>query len=60
MSIKALEEKLEQRRFVRIHKSYIVAADKITAIKRDLVYIGSIELPLSGNYKTDLETMLSL
>ena len=60
MSIKALEEKLEQRRFARVHKSYIVAADKITAIKRDLIYIGTIELPLSANYKAGLEAMLSL
>ncbi len=60
MSLKALEEKLAGHQFARTHKSYILSAKKITAIKRDLVCIGSIELPLSENYKADLEKMLSL
>ena len=46
MSLKNLEEKLASHQFVRTHKSYILSAKKITAIKRDLVCIGSIELPL--------------
>ena len=40
MSLKSLEEKLSGYRFVRIHKSYIVSADKVTAVKRDLICIG--------------------
>jgi DNA-binding LytR/AlgR family response regulator len=60
MSMKAMEEKLAAHRFVRTHKSYIVSADKITAIKRDLVCIDKIELPLSENYKANVEKMLSL
>lgn len=58
MSLKAIEEKLAGYRFIRIHKSYIVAASKITAIKRDLVCIGNIELPLSEGYKSNLEKIL--
>jgi DNA-binding LytR/AlgR family response regulator len=60
MSMKAMEEKLGGHRFVRTHKSYIVAADKITAIKRDLVCLGSQELPLSESYKAGVEKMLRL
>jgi len=60
MSLKALEEKLSTHRFVRTHKSYIISADKITAIKRDLVCVGNLELPLSEGYMADLEKMLSL
>jgi DNA-binding LytR/AlgR family response regulator len=60
ISLKALEDKLAGHRFVRTHKSYILSAKKITAIKRDLVCIGSIELPLSETYKVDLEKMLAL
>ena len=60
MSMKAMEEKLAAHRFIRTHKSYIVSADKITAIKRDLVCIDKIELPLSENYKANVEKMLSL
>lgn len=60
MSMKAIEEKLMGHRFVRTHKSYIIAADKVTTIKRDLIYIGNIELPLSENYKAQVEKMLSI
>jgi DNA-binding LytR/AlgR family response regulator len=60
MSLKSLEEKLAAHQFVRTHKSYILSSKKITAIKRDLVCIGIIELPLSETYRSDLEKMLSL
>ncbi|HXL54993.1 MAG TPA: LytTR family DNA-binding domain-containing protein [Chitinophagaceae bacterium] len=60
MSMKAMEEKLSGHRFVRSHKSYIVSADKVTAIKRDLICIDKIELPLSESYKPNVEKMLSL
>jgi len=60
MSMKAMEEKLSGHRFVRAHKSYIVSADKVTAIKRDLICIDKIELPLSESYKPNVEKMLSL
>ena len=59
MSLKSLEEKLAPHRFVRIHKSYIVSADKVTAVKRDLVCIASTELPLSETYRSNINSMLS-
>lgn len=54
MSLKAMEEKLPNDKFIRIHKSYIVAADKITVIKRDLINIGAHEIPVSDFYKENL------
>lgn len=60
MSMKAMEEKLSGHRFARIHKSYIVAADKIVAIKRDLVNLSKIELPVSETYRSNLDNILLL
>jgi DNA-binding LytR/AlgR family response regulator len=60
MSMKALEEKLSRYRFARTHKSYIVSVDKITAVKRELICIDKIELPLSESYKANVEKMLPL
>ncbi|HXR83602.1 MAG TPA: LytTR family DNA-binding domain-containing protein [Hanamia sp.] len=54
MSLKAMEEKLPADKFIRIHKSYIVAADKIRVIKRDLINIGNHEIPVSDFYKENL------
>lgn len=60
MSLKALEDKLLPYRLVRIHKSYIIAADKVTALKRDIICVGDIELPLSDSYRSAIESLLSL
>lgn len=57
MSLKSLEEKLAGHRFVRIHKSYLISADKVTAIKRDLICIGNTELPVSDTYKQQVEAL---
>ncbi len=59
MNLKAIEEKLSNYRFARIHKSYIVSVDKIIAIKRDLVVVGSAELPLSDTYRGNIDSILS-
>jgi DNA-binding LytR/AlgR family response regulator len=54
MSMKAIEEKLPPGKFFRIHKSYIIALSQITTIRRNSVYLGELELPLSDLYKEDL------
>jgi DNA-binding LytR/AlgR family response regulator len=59
MSMKAIEEKLPPAQFIRTHKSFIIAAPKITAIKRDLVCLGELELPLSEFYKGNLDKVIN-
>lgn len=54
MSLKSIEEKLPQNKFFRIHKSYIVAISQITSIRKNSVFLGERELPLSDHYKEDL------
>ena len=54
MSMKSIEEKLPPGKFFRIHKSYIIALSNITAIRRNSVFLGQLELPLSDLYKDDL------
>jgi DNA-binding LytR/AlgR family response regulator len=46
-----MEEKLPENKFLRIHKSYIIAIDRITSYNNDLIQIGSYELPLGRSYK---------
>src|SRR5438552_7536963 len=45
MSMKSLEEELPRSQFIRIHKSYIVFKDSITSIKKNSLFVGSMELP---------------
>lgn len=58
MTMKAVEEALPEGAFIRTHKSFLVAARKITAVKRDLICIGEKEIPVSDFYKENVTRML--
>lgn len=49
-SISSFEEVLDNR-FLRVHRSYIVNSDKITAYTKQDVEIREIEIPIGLNYK---------
>ncbi|WP_276372821.1 LytTR family DNA-binding domain-containing protein [Chryseolinea sp. H1M3-3] len=55
MSMKAMEEKLSPSKFIRIHKSFIVAVDKVTSIKRDFVCIHETEIPVGESFKESIK-----
>lgn len=56
--ISYMEDKLPEDRFVRIHKSYIVATEKISSFRQDAVRVGSYELPVGRMYKKKLIEVL--
>lgn len=58
MSMKLLEEKLQPYLFLRIHKSYIVAIDKISAVQKTMLTIGATEIPVSESYRDALMEMI--
>lgn len=51
MSLKQLEEQLPTAQFIRIHKSYIVSKEHVTAVKKNSLYLHSLELPVGESYK---------
>jgi DNA-binding LytR/AlgR family response regulator len=51
MPLKQVEEQLAAAKFIRIHKSYIIAVAHITAIRKNSVFIGTMELPVGDNYR---------
>lgn len=61
-TMKSLEEKLPFGRFKRIHRSYIVAMDKITAIEGNMVEVIEKEkpklLPIGKNYRDELLVLI--
>ncbi|WPU92696.1 LytTR family DNA-binding domain-containing protein [Mucilaginibacter sabulilitoris] len=59
MTIKAIEEKLPSAAFIRTHKSFLAAANKITTVKRDFVCIGEKEIPVSESYKENIIRILN-
>jgi DNA-binding LytR/AlgR family response regulator len=46
-----MEEKLPENKFLRIHKSYIIAIDRIAGYNNDLISIDGYSLPLGRSYK---------
>ncbi|MBZ4034105.1 LytTR family DNA-binding domain-containing protein [Flavobacterium sp. 17A] len=51
ISLKALEEKLPASKFMRVHRSFIVSLDKISAISKNSIFIDKIEITVGEQYK---------
>ncbi|MBD1392969.1 LytR/AlgR family response regulator transcription factor [Mucilaginibacter glaciei] len=58
-TLKALEEKLPAKRFLRVHRSYIVSLDKINSITRNALQIGKINITVGDQYKDEFNKFLS-
>ncbi|WP_026449618.1 LytR/AlgR family response regulator transcription factor [Aequorivita capsosiphonis] len=50
-NISAIEKKLPDSKFLRIHRSYIVSLDKIDSYSNEEVIIGNKSLPISRSYR---------
>lgn len=50
-NFKKVEELLPENDFCRVHKSYLVAMDKIECIERNRIKIGNALIPVSDSYK---------
>ncbi|ASZ12733.1 LytTR family DNA-binding domain-containing protein [Chitinophaga pendula] len=55
-----LEEKLPDTHFLRIHRSYIIALDKISSFSNTLIEIGQEELPIGRQYKPEVMKALGV
>ncbi len=53
-SLKSFEEVLPPTRFERVHRTYIVALDKITAFSGNEVQVGAKMIPLSEQHRSTL------
>lgn len=56
--LKKIEEKLDKKHFVRVHRSYMVNINKITGYDAESVKVGSDSIPLSRMYKKDVISIL--
>lgn len=58
MSFSKLEEMLPKSGFARVHKSFMVAIDKIEHIERSRIKIGDQMIPISDTYKDAFDKLL--
>lgn len=59
-SLRSFEETLPSDKFLRIHKSHLIAIDKITAIENNRILINNTFLPIGEVYRDQVFTKLQL
>jgi len=58
MTMKAIQERLPSREFVRVHRSYIIPVNKIESIKNKVILIENKEIPIGNSYEANLQHLL--
>lgn len=54
LSLKSLEEKLHGYAFLKVHRSYVVALNKIESLEGNMILISSYKIPVSRQLKDDV------
>jgi len=58
-SLKAIEEKLPPHKFLRIHRSFVVAISKVDSISKNAVHIGNTDISVGDLYKDAFRELIS-
>lgn len=59
MTMKAIEDRLPQPKFMRIHRSYIIQTCKVDYINKGSVTIAGNNLPISDGYRDEFFSYIS-
>lgn len=59
LSLKSVEERLNSKKFMRIHKSYLIALDKIDQIQKTQLVIQGTEIPIGEGYRHVLQNYIT-
>ena len=57
-SLKAIEPELSPNKFIRIHKSWLVAISEITAVRKNSIFIKEMELPVGETFREAVEKLV--
>jgi len=57
-NLKYFEDSLPKGEFVRVHRSYIVAMNKLNTVTKKVVAIGLKDIPVSDNYREKLFSLI--
>ncbi|RYY12776.1 MAG: response regulator transcription factor [Chitinophagaceae bacterium] len=60
ISLKKIEEKLPAQKFQRVHRSYVVALNKIERIEEGVIIIHNKPVPVADIYRNALNTRLNI
>ncbi|GLB52455.1 DNA-binding response regulator [Neptunitalea chrysea] len=59
-TLKSMLEKLPETQFMRVHRSYIVAIDKLSSYYKQTIKIGDFTIPVSETYKKALTDIFNI
>ncbi len=59
-SLKELEEALPKEKFIRVHKSYIVAIKEINALEGNTIEVAENKIPVGNTYKNEVMKIFGL
>ncbi len=57
-TLKALEARLPEDRFMRIHRSYIVSLETVKVIERGRIVYGEVRIPVTDQYREKFQEFL--
>ena len=57
-TLKALEARLPEDKFMRVHRSYIVNLDTVKVIERNRIVYGDVRIPVTDQYKENFQKFL--
>lgn len=57
-TLKALEARLPEDRFMRVHRSFIVSLEKVKVIDRNRLVFGEVRIPVTDQYKENFQKFL--
>jgi len=57
-TMKALEARLPEERFMRVHRSFIVSLEKVKVIDRNRIVFGEVRVPVTDQYKENFQKFL--
>lgn len=58
ISFKSMELELPKDKFIRIHKSYLVSIEEITAIRKNSIFLGDKELSIGETFREAIEELI--
>lgn len=58
ISLKAIETELPSNKFIRIHKSSLIAIAEITAVRKNSVFIKEMELSVGETFRENVEKLV--
>jgi DNA-binding LytR/AlgR family response regulator len=53
ITMKGILEKLPSIKFMRVHRSFIVPLEKITSVRKKIIYLSDVEVPIGNSYEED-------